>query len=182
MQGTRPRRLAMIAALAATIGVAAAGCGGRVQARTPGPTPPLAVPDPPSRLVIPVTLEIPPPPPAPPDKPAPTASPRPSPTRPAPTPTPSATPTPTPAETPTPVLQTTTSLADLEARALERLARAKKDLLRITPATLGRDAKGQFDSAERFIRMAEDAIAGKGFVYAYYCADKAAILAGLLVK
>jgi len=183
MQSDRRGRLVRISALAAMIGVTAAACG-HAQAKTPGPTPALAVPDPPSRLVIPVALEIPAPTPAPSDKPVPTTSPRPSAARPTPTPvaTPTPTPSPTPVETPPPVLQTTATPGEFEARAQDWLARARKDLARVSPGKLSRDARDQYDSAERFIRMAQDAIAAKNFVYAAYCADKAATLAGLLVK
>ncbi len=85
-------------------------------------------------------------------------------------------------ETPTPVLQTATSLAELEARARERLDRAEKDLALVSRGALGPDARDQYDSAARFIRMAKEAITAKNFVYAAYCADKAATLASLLVK
>ncbi|HVQ41848.1 MAG TPA: hypothetical protein VMS54_06570 [Vicinamibacterales bacterium] len=44
------------------------------------------------------------------------------------------------------------------------------------------DAREQYDSAKRFVRMAEDKLREKNFVYAEYCADKAATLASLLVK
>jgi hypothetical protein len=163
----------------AMIGIAAPGCGrAQAKAKTPGPTPALTMPEPPWRLVIPVGVE--PPAPTPADKPSPTPSPRPSGVR--PTPTPAATPSPTPEPTPTPVLQTTASLAELEARAKERIGRAEKDLARVSRSALGADARDQYDSAARFIRMASDAIAAKNFVYAAYCADKAATLAGLLVK
>ena len=80
------------------------------------------------------------------------------------------------------MLQTTSSLAELETRARERLDRAEKDLARVTRSALGADARDQYDSAVRFIRMAKDAIAAKNFVYAASCADKAATLAALLVK
>ena len=59
---------------------------------------------------------------------------------------------------------------------------ARADLKRVQRASLSADAKEQFDSAERFARMAEDALRTKNFVYAFYCADKAATLASLLVK
>ena len=55
------------------------------------------------------------------------------------------------------------------------MGKVKKD-------ALPRSAREQFDSAERFIKMARSALGVKNFVYAYYCADKAATLAELLVK
>jgi hypothetical protein len=47
---------------------------------------------------------------------------------------------------------------------------------------LGREAQSQYDNAMRFIRTTQQALAAKNFVYAAYCADKAATLAALLVK
>ena len=164
---------------------ASAGCT-RVQAKTPGPIA-LATPDPPSRLVIPISVD---PPPAPaPEKPtgAPAATGRGAgaarPTPPT-TPPPAGQPTPptTPPDAGSPVLQSGASLAELESRAKDRLDRAQRDLAKVTRASLGRDARDQYDSAARFIRMAQDAMTVKNFVYAFQCADKAATLAGLLIK
>jgi hypothetical protein len=175
-------RFAVGLALAAVFGTAVAGCG-RAQAKTPGPAPALVMPEPPSRLVIPVTIEPPAPPPEPPDRsattPVRTPSARPTPT---PSPQPAATPPPATEIVKPPVLQTSGSLAELEARARERLDRAKKDIARVSRTALGTDARDQFDTAQQFIRMAEDAITAKNFFHAAYCADKAATLAGLLVK
>ncbi len=170
-----------LGAIVAMLGIAVAGCGrAQAKAKTPGPAPALAMPEPPSRLVIPVSVEPPAPPPA--ATPTPAASPpaRPTGARPTPTPTPTATPTPEP--TPTPVLQTAASLAEIESRAKDLIGRATKDLARVSRSALGRDAQDQYDSAQRFIRMAQDAIIAKNVVYAAYCADKAATLASLLVK
>jgi len=84
-----------------------------------------------------------------------------------------------PETTPPPtVLQTN----ELEARAKERLERANKDLLRVSVGSLGKDAQEQFQSAKRFVRMAQDALIARNFVAAFYCADKAATLASLLAK
>ena len=63
-----------------------------------------------------------------------------------------------------------------------RLKQARDDLKRVQRSLLSADAKEQYDSAERFARMADAAISAKNFVYAGYCADKAATLASLLVK
>jgi hypothetical protein len=171
----------VVAAVAAAVVVSACGRA-QAKARTPGPMPvALAVPEPPSRLVLPVSVETPTPTPSTSDKPATTPSPRPSGAV-RPTPTPTTSPSPTPEPTPTPVLSTMASLADLEARARERLDRAEKDLGRVSRGALGADARDQWDNAARFIRMAKDAIAAKNFVYAAAWADKAATLAALLVK
>ena len=159
----------------------AAACG-KVQAKTPGPAPSLSMPEPPTRLVFPVNVD---PPPAPPvtEKPAPAASPTRSTTAARPTPTPAATPTPSPTPEATPaVLITSASLQELENTARARLERAKTDLGRLKRESLGKDAQDQYDSAERYIRMAGDAIKLKNFVYASFCAEKASTLAGLLIK
>jgi hypothetical protein len=73
-------------------------------------------------------------------------------------------------------------LAALEARATADLGRAERDLARVSRQTLKPDARDQYDSAARFIRMAKDALSTRNVVYAAYCADKAATLATLLVK
>ena len=62
------------------------------------------------------------------------------------------------------MLQTAASLAELEGKAKDRLESARKDLARVSRSSLGKDARDQYDSAERFIRMAQDAIAAKNFV------------------
>lgn len=165
------------------LAVATAACD-KVQAKTPGPSadPALTVPAPPRPLIIPVPIE-PTPTPVPTETPAPPAPARPTSGRgvPPPTPTPVPTPTPTPDATP-PVLQTGSSLSELETRAKGRLEQAQKDLQRVTFGSLGTDARDQYNSAASFIRKAQDAMRVKNFIYAHYCADKAATLAGLLVK
>ena len=168
------RQIALLAVLCA----AAAACG-KVQAKTPGANPALAMPEPPGRAVLPVSVDPPASTPVVAEKPAPAAPPaRPSTAR--PTPTPAASPTPTPSPDPNPpVLQPS---PELESRARAQLDRATTDLLRVTRASLGRDAQDQYDSAERYIKMASDAITIKNFVHASFCADKASTLLGLLIK
>ena len=148
------------------------------------PEPPLTVPDPPSRLAIPGPVEAPAPAP-----PAPTSSA--SPEKP---PTSTTAPPPKPTVTPTkPVTQDSGPPtpgqvllpgggAEVEARAKERLDRAEKDLRRVNRASLSTDAREQYDSADRFIRMARDAVTSRNFPFALSCADKAATLAALLLK
>jgi len=86
----------------------------------------------------------------------------------------------TPPEPPAaPVIQAS---PEVERNARERLKVAQSDLKRVQRASLSADAKEQYDSAERFAKIAEDALRAKNFVYAGYCADKAATLAALLVK
>jgi hypothetical protein len=174
------------------VGVLLAGVAGSVsacakaQARTPPATPApaaaLAMPSPEPRLVVPVRLDPPPAPEPAPAPPAPAATPpargRETPARPpaAPAVPP---PAPVPAEPP-PVLQTSTSVAELEARALSFLAQAERDLRLVPVASLSRDARAQYDSARRFALQSRDAMAAKNFVYALQLADKAATLAALI--
>ena len=172
------KRAVLLALCVGAVGVASCG---KVQAKTPAPMPTLTMPEPPSRLVVPVNLDPPLPPPAA-DKPAPVTTSRPAGARPSPTPAATPAPTPAPPVPDAPVLQTAVSLGQLETKARDSLEKAKKDLSRVKRDTLGRDAQDQFDSASRFIAQATEAIAAKNFVYAASCADKAATLAGLLVK
>ena len=72
--------------------------------------------------------------------------------------------------------------AEVEQRARERLDRAEKDLRRVNKLALSADAREQYDSADRFIRMAREAMTAKNFPFALSCAEKAATLAALLIK
>jgi len=154
----------------------------RVQAKTPGPAPtPLAVPDPALRLQFTVDVEPPPPPPPATEKPAaPATPPR------GPKPTPAPIPTPAPASSagetaPPPVVQTSDQ-AQNETRARDHLRSAETNLSKVQSKPLGRAAQDQYDSAQKFVRMAKEALTARNFVFAVYCAEKAATLAALLVK
>jgi len=177
------RRSVKVAAALAFCAIAAPACS-KVQARTPAAAPPepppLATPEPPSRLKLPVSVDPPASAGSTTEKPSvPAARGKP----------PAATPpgggsSPPPAATPpeppaAPVIQ---AGPDVERNARERLKVAQSDLKRVQRASLSADAKEQYDSAMRFARMADDALRAKNFVYAGYCADKAATLAALLVK
>jgi hypothetical protein len=186
MGGVRTRTDRWLRALAVASATALTAACLKADAKTPGP--PLAVPDPPSRLAIPVPVEPPDPPAATPvsnasaDKPVTTSS----------------APPPKPVTTTKPVTAGSTTQdsgppapgqvllpgggAEVEARAKERLDRAEKDLRRVNRASLSADAREQYDSADRFIRMARDAVTSRNFVFALSCADKAATLAALLLK
>jgi len=175
-------RLVCVAGLGAA-SLALSGCT-KVQAKTPGPVPtPLAIPDPPLRLLFPVDVEPPPPPPPATEKPA-------TPTTPAirPKPTPGPTPTPAPPAssageiTATPPVVQTSDQAQNETRAREHLQAAERNLQKVQSKPLGRAAQDQYDSAQKFVRMAKEALTARNFVFAVYCAEKAATLAALLVK
>ena len=63
---------------------------------------------------------------------------------------------------------------------LPELLQATADLGQINRLNLGTDARGQYDSALRFIRQSEEALKVKNLVYASQLADKAATMAALL--
>jgi outer membrane biosynthesis protein TonB len=172
-------RLAFAACIGAVL-LTVSACT-KVQAKTPGPAPapaPLAVPEPPIRLQIPVDLEPPPPPPA---TEKPTAPVTPATRIPRPTPTPTPTPPATTGETTAPPVVQTRDQAQNETRAREQLQNAVTNLARVQPP-LGRAAQDQYESAQKFVRMTREALSARNYVYAVYCAEKAATLAAMLVK
>ena len=178
-----PRRWLWIVPGLALCAAASGACGQKVQAKTPERPVALATPEPPGRTLIPVSID-PAPTPVPVETPLPAAPPRPPAGRGAPPPvTPPAptTPPPDPPSAP-PVLQTGSSLEELEKGARARLDWAESNLNKLTRGSLSKDAQAQYDSAESFIRLARNAMTAKNFIYAHFCADKAATLAGLLVK
>lgn len=168
-----------VLAIASAMAMSAACLKG--EAKTPGPR--MSVPEPPPRLAIPVQVETPDHTATPTPTPTPAVStekPPPVTAKPPTTSKPPTTGTSDTAPPPSPVLLP--GGAEVEARAKERLDRAEKDLRRVNRATLGNDAREQYDSADRFIRMAKDAVTSRNFVFALTCADKAATLAALLLK
>jgi outer membrane biosynthesis protein TonB len=177
------RRMLPALSLAVLCAAALPACT-KARAQTPAP-PALNVPDAPGRMNIPVTADPVPPPEPPPattaDKPV-TGPPASATTKPRPTPTPAPTP---PVQTPVtdpPPAPVRLAQSNSEDRARNRLNDAVRDLGKVKKDALPRGAREQYDSAERFIRAAKSALSVKNFVYAFYCADKAATLAELLVK
>jgi len=168
------------------LGSLLAGCAAKAAPLAPGGVPPLNVPQPPAREVVPPTEK--PTLPVVQEPPAVTSDPRPP--RPRETPPAPRTAAPPPTEppvadppvvaTPPPVLSTSADTTDLEKRVRDRLQQARNDLSQINPFALGTDARGQYDSAGRFIRQAEEALKVKNLVYASQLADKAATMAALL--
>ena len=69
-----------------------------------------------------------------------------------------------------------------ETRAREHLKNAEANLLKVQPKSLGPAAQDQYESAQKFVRMAKEALNARNYVYAVSCAEKAATLAALLVK
>jgi hypothetical protein len=164
----------------AAIALTAAACG-QVQARTPpaAPPPTLDTPTPPTPLLVPVPdPPVKEPLPEPPGPPA--VNPRPaggarSTAPPPPTPPP-------PQDGPTPVLQTSTNIGEMEQRTRDMLDAADRDLKRVSLNSLSRDARAQYFAAQRFVTIAREALESRNYLYAHATAQKAAKMAGLLIK
>ncbi len=148
--------------------------------------PALDLPAPPGRLIVPTTL----PEPTPDPTPTPVAQPPARPTAPPPasrqvekpTPTPTPPPEPTPTATPGPVLQTTPNADELAKTANQQLASASRDLDKVNFQALSADARQQYQAARQYIDQAKEALRVKNYVFANQLAEKAAVLASLLVK
>ena len=172
--------------LLCVMAAAAPGCA-RARASTAPGGPPLDMPAPPARVVVPLAVqaEVPEPVPLPEGPPEPPARPR------APTPAEvparvadapkvvdEVPPLPPPAQPPT-TLQTTPAAAQGEVERAIRatMVRAAGDLNRIDYRALNADARTQYDTAKRFIEQAEEAVGMKNLPFAKNLADKAAVLA-----
>ena len=178
----RSLRLMWVVPALALCAAASGACGQKVLAKTPDRPVALTTPAPPDRVLTPVSID-PTPTPVPVETPVPVVPTRPTGGRgtpPPPTPTPTTTPTPDPPAPP--VLQTSSSPADLQKRASARLLWAETSLKNVSRDTLSKDAQAQYDSAESFVLLDRTAMTAKNFIYAHFCADKAATLLSLLVK
>jgi hypothetical protein len=160
--------------------IASAGCA-KLHARTAPP--PLEAPLPPPRVIVPVESEpVVPVVEAPgrrPPRDAPRAAPPPKPEK---TEPPSVPTTNQPSDDPARVLQTTANASGVEQKIRALLASAAHDLGRIDYRTLSVDAQTQYDIARRFKEQAEEALNARNLVFAEQLADKAAALAGQLLK
>jgi hypothetical protein len=175
------------------LGAAASGCASRtVQART-DPSP-LAIPEPPPRLIepLPEVVEIPPPEPARPE-PAPPAprinrpprDPGQARSSPDPKPDPAKAPESLPAvEGPPPSapraeLRATESGDELAAErgVKDIIERAKRTLEKVDYRTLGKEGQEQYNTAKRFGDQAEEALKARNLIAAKYLADKADTIA-----
>jgi hypothetical protein len=67
-----------------------------------------------------------------------------------------------------------------EGTIRDQLTRATRDLSRVDYVALSADAKVQYDTAKRFMVLADQAIKDRNFVFARTLADKAAVIAGVL--
>jgi len=188
---------AAAAVLLASVSMACAG----VHARTIPQSPPLEVPPPPAPIEVPFAADPDPPAAQPSSTPGVAGSaitkPKGTPQKPAPprkpdvpekAETPPATPpVVTAAETGPPAanLQTTANVDELVAKIQGLLKRAAGDLERIEKSDVKRlsaAARAQYDEAKRFAEQADAALKVKNLAFAEQLADKAATLAGLLVK
>jgi outer membrane biosynthesis protein TonB len=177
------RHLLLAAALMA---LASGGCA-TARAKTPVAPPPLDVPAPPPRIIVPPDPEPAPPPPiitdvtpkpqAPARRPA---APRPETKTEAPKPAdpPTVAPAPAPTATLQQTLPPTTKEAERQVR--EQLKRVRGDLTKVNPATLNAEEKSQYDTANRFVAQAEQALNEGNLVFAAKVAEKAASLTASL--
>ena len=85
-----------------------------------------------------------------------------------------------PSGTPPPILQTTPGGKEVEASIRDLIGRAKAGLERIDYRVLNTDARNQYDTAKRYVELAEEAIRARNLEFARTIADKAANLAAKL--
>jgi len=163
----------------------AVGCAAHAAPLVPSNAPALDAPEPPQRVVVPAPEQptLPPPTEEPPASAVPPASGVKPPVR-NPTPRPVASPPPpeppvAPPSAPA-ILLTSANSPAFEKSVRDQLERARADLGQVSRASLGTDAKAQFDAAQGFIRQADEALKVKNLIYAGQLADKAATMAALL--
>ena len=181
------RRWALSLAMCALSAALAGGCA-KARAETVPDGPPLATPQPPSRVFAPIEEEplVSSPVAEAPVAPAPRVPANTQPARRTPPPEPEK---PTPAPAPTAsveaprVLSAVSAPLDPEAekRINELLRNAKGDLRRVDYRGLTRGGREQYDSAKGFTEEAEKALKERNFIYAQTAADKAAKLAAELL-
>jgi outer membrane biosynthesis protein TonB len=171
------------------VAVCTAACAQKAHPQTRvEPPPALTVPIPPPRVIVPPQPE---PSTAPvEDAQAPSPS-RPRPPRPAPRPDakPEAHPDATSdqAKPPSPDTQTPAANSDLQpadaagvAAIRQQMTRASQDLMQVNYSALSSDLKTQYDTANRFLQLAEQALRERNLLFASTLADKAGAIAALL--
>ncbi|MGE5359228.1 MAG: hypothetical protein ACM3NQ_09435 [Bacteroidales bacterium] len=169
------------------LAIALAGCG-KQRVVTEPDVPRLAPPAPPPRVVTPPEPEE----PAPAAKPAeaPASKPSRQPARvvepPRETPKPEVPPLPAKPEVTAPAQQALQTQLPVSQEETEKQIRAlndkaKTDLKNVTYQTLSKDAKGQYDQAQRFTKQADQALHERNYVLAQRLAEKAATIAGVLL-
>jgi hypothetical protein len=148
--------------------------------------PPLHVPEPPSRVLVPVedlvsTPLAPEPEPAP-IAVAPRTPPRPAAeAKPQPAQPPVAAPAPPAVAEPRDLRTASPTNADSERNVREMLARAARDIVRVEYSRLSADGRAQYDQSRRFSAQAEQALKERNLIFAATLADKAATLAAELL-
>jgi hypothetical protein len=166
--------------------LSATGCAARAAALPDGP--PLEVPSPPERVIVPVeeapvaAAPVPETPPAAaaPPRPAPVARPAP----PAPAPAAPAAPPPTaaaPASPPRDLRPALSPNTATEGSVRDLLARAARDINQVNYNRLSSEGRAQYDQSKRFSIQAEQALRERNLVFAATLADKAATLAAELL-
>jgi hypothetical protein len=179
------RRWALSLAMCALSAALAGGCA-KARAETVPDGPPLATPQPPSRVFAPIeeeplvsspVAEAPavPAPRVPPPAPPPRRTPSPEPEKPA-----AAAPQPS-VEAPRVLSAASANDPEAERRITEMLRSAKGDLSRVDYRGLTRGGREQYDQAKGFTEEAEKALKERNFIYAQTAADKAAKLAAELL-
>jgi outer membrane biosynthesis protein TonB len=175
------------------LALAAAACVSAQAKSEPG-GPALDPPSPPPHTVIPIEIVEQPAEPAEPAAPPspvpvivrPSARPAaPKPDRPAEKPVEKPDPAAVPAQPAAPApapLQTTANVTEVEKSIRARMAQARRDLERTEYRGLNTERRAQWDTANRFIQQADDALKVKNLVFAEQLADNAATLAAALAK
>jgi hypothetical protein len=87
---------------------------------------------------------------------------------------------PRPPGTSPPILQTSPGGKEVEASIRDLIGRAKAGLERIDYRVLNTDARNQYDTAKRYVELAEEAIRARNLEFAGTIADKAVKLAAKL--
>jgi hypothetical protein len=183
---SRATRLALLLVFAAACG---AGACSKARAQTVPDGPPLAMPEPPPRVVtpveeplaaVPIITELPPAAaPTPPARTPPRG--REAAATTPPPPVAPATPPPAPVvEPPRPARPTAQEQAE-EKRIRGLLARATRDIGRIDYRRLSNEGRAQYDQSKALAEQAEQALKDRNWVFADTLADKAATLAAELV-
>jgi len=197
---TSRTRAVVVFVMVAAAGSALAGCARHRPPAAPVAQGPLDVPAVPPRVLAPVAVPAEPTdaPPTPED-PAPASPRRQRPRQPPKPPEPAARTEPvadpgrsqtagtTPAEAkpaePKAVLQTPSTAGDAEAerRIREVIARARRGLAQVAVQGLGADARVQYETAQRLLSQADEALKAGNYMFAQYLADKADLLAQALL-
>jgi len=147
--------------------------------------PPLQVPEPPSRVLVPVEELVSTPVVSEPEPAPVAATPRtpPRPTteaKPQPAPAPVVAP-PLPVAEPRDLRTASPTNTDSERSVREVLARAARDIVRVEYSRLSADGRAQYDQSKRFSEQAEQALKERNLIFAATLADKAATLAAELL-